>query len=123
MRKTYAQDCIECNIDSETKKLLCTYCITQKVFKGKWKLLIYWHLQQGTKRFNEICRLIPATQTTIARQLRELEEDGIVNRKIYNQIPPKVEYSIAPLGKKFYKTMNDFNDFGIEFFKENGLRK
>jgi DNA-binding HxlR family transcriptional regulator len=121
MRKEYALECKECKVDSETKKLLCTYCITQKVFKGKWKLLIYWHLQQGTKRFNELCRLIPATQTTVARQLKELEEDGIINRKVYNQIPPKVEYSIAPLGKKFYGIMEDMHEFGVEFFKANNI--
>lgn len=122
MREIYSLECKKCNIDIATRKLLCTYCITQKVFKGKWKLLIYWHLHQSTKRFNELCRLIPATPTTISRQLRELEEDGIILRKQYNQIPPKVEYSITPVGLKFYEIIENMHKFGDVYFKENNLK-
>lgn len=101
MNKKYLKECEQCKIDLKTKKNLCPYCITQKVFKGKWKLLIYWHLQNKTLRFGELSRLIPSTQATLIKQLKELEDDGIINRKVYNVIPPKVEYSLTELGKKF----------------------
>ena len=117
MREQYKIECSQCTIDDKTREYLCPYCITQKIFKAKWKLLIYWHLNQGTKRFNELSRLIPATQTTLSRQLKELETDEIILRKVYPQIPPKVEYSLTPLGEKFLKTLEAMNSFGLEFFK------
>ncbi|MBK5201152.1 MAG: winged helix-turn-helix transcriptional regulator [Spirochaetaceae bacterium] len=123
MIEQYATDCNECGIDKKTKSKLCTFCITQKVFKGKWKLLIYWHLHDGTKRFNELSRLIPSTQTTLSRQLKELVIDGIINRKVFNQIPPKVEYSLTPLGKSFENIMNAMDKFGIDYLKSNKENK
>ena len=66
---------------------------------GKWKLHIIYHLMQGTKRFSELKRAIPAvTQQMLTSQLRELEDDGIISRKVYPQVPPKVEYSLTELG-------------------------
>ena len=108
-------------ISKEVKKELCPYCLAQKVIKGKWKLLIFWHLQQGTKRFNELSRLIPATQATITKQLRELELDDVVERKIYEVIPPKVEYSLTPLGVKFGEVTFAMNQWGTLYFQEMGL--
>jgi DNA-binding HxlR family transcriptional regulator len=67
---------------------------------GKWKCVILFHLLGGTMRFNEIRRQVNGvTQRTMTNQLRELEEDGLIERKIYAQVPPKVEYSISPLGR------------------------
>lgn len=121
MNKKYIEECTSCQISNEVKKELCPYCMAQKVIKGKWKLLIFWHLQQGTKRFNELSRLIPATQTTITKQLRELEQDDVVERKVYGVIPPKVEYSLTPLGVKFEEVMASMNQWGLLYFKEMGL--
>ena len=123
MRKVYNEECCACELDDKTKTALCPYCMTQKIFKAKWKLLIYWHLQQGTKRFNELNRLIPSTQTTLSRQLKELEADGIIERKVYSQIPPKTEYSLSPLGMKFKQTMQNMQSFGIDFFQYNHKEK
>ncbi|KFL31658.1 hypothetical protein JP75_09060 [Devosia riboflavina] len=68
---------------------------------GKWKSVILFHLMKdGTLRFNAIQRhLLKVTPRMLTNQLRELEEDGLIIRKVYAQVPPKVEYSLSPLGK------------------------
>lgn len=66
---------------------------------GKWKAVILFRLMEGTKRFNELKRLIPnITQRMLTNQLRELEADGLIHREVYPQVPPKVEYSLTDLG-------------------------
>jgi DNA-binding HxlR family transcriptional regulator len=67
---------------------------------GKWKSVIMFHLLDEVLRFNEIRRKIPGvTQRMLTNQLRELEEDGLIERKVYPQVPPKVEYRLSPLGE------------------------
>lgn len=67
---------------------------------GKWKSVILFHLMERTMRFNEIRRQIPnVTQRMLTNQLRELEEDGLIIRVVYAQVPPKVEYSLSDLGR------------------------
>jgi DNA-binding HxlR family transcriptional regulator len=72
---------------------------TLEVIGGKWKCVILCHLTHGKKRTSELKRLMPnITQKMLTQQLRELEEDGIINRIAYNQIPPKVEYELSEYG-------------------------
>jgi len=71
------------------------------ILDGKWKSIILWHLlTEDTLRFGEIRKRIPnVTQRMLTNQLRELEEDGMLHREVYPQVPPKVEYSLTPLGR------------------------
>lgn len=78
----------------------CPVEYTLDVIGGKWKGVLLYHLIGGTKRFNEFRRICPTiTQRMLTLQLRELEEDGIVHREVYQQVPPKVEYSLTTYGE------------------------
>lgn len=73
---------------------------TLEVIGGKWKCVILCHLTHGKKRTSELKRLMPnITQKMLTQQLRELEEDGVINRIVYNQVPPKVEYELSEYGR------------------------
>ena len=79
--------------------LHCPVKATVDVIGGKWKPLILFFLKQGPMRFNELRRQIPgATQKMLTQQLRELERDEIVHRRVFAQVPPKVEYSLTNYG-------------------------
>jgi DNA-binding HxlR family transcriptional regulator len=88
------------------------------ILGGKWKLLILRELMSGTKRFSQLRRAIPnITQKMLSKQLRELEERGIVKRTVYPQVPPKVEYSLTPIGKKLSKVFDAMHQWGVEYTK------
>jgi Predicted transcriptional regulators len=92
---------------------------TMNVIGGKWKPIILCHLKHQTMRTGQLRRVIPnITQKMLTQQLRELEEDGIVNRKVYNQIPPKVEYSLTDYGKSLNRILEDLCVWG-----ENDVEK
>ena len=72
-----------------------------RMLEGRWKMVIIFHLfDRGTLRFSELERAIPAvTQKMLIQQLRDLERDGIVSRRVFPQVPPKVEYELTPWGQ------------------------
>ncbi|UOQ42883.1 helix-turn-helix transcriptional regulator [Halobacillus salinarum] len=83
----------------EKKKYNIPVEATLEIIGGKWKCVILCHLTYGKKRTSELRRLMPnITQKMLTQQLRELEEDGVINRIIYNQVPPKVEYELSEYG-------------------------
>lgn len=109
-----------CNtLTLKNKNYTCTFEITIDLIGGKWKPLIIWHLgTKGTKRFNELRRLIPQiTQKMLTQQLRELEKDELINRKVYPQVPPKVEYSLTHLGESLMPVLSMMCDWGNTYYK------
>lgn len=78
----------------------CPVEVTLNVIGGKWKGVLLYHLISGTKRYGELKKLIhDITPRVLALQLRELEEDGVIIRTVYPEVPPKVEYQLSELGK------------------------
>ena len=100
----------------------CPFFTTQKILSGKWTILILHLLEDKSVRFNELQRLLGTiTQATLTKQLKQLEQDGLINRKVYAQIPPKVEYSLTDIGKKFQAVLNELEIWGndyINYLKE-----
>lgn len=91
----------------------CPVETTLSFISDKWKVLILRDLLTGTKRFSELKRsLAPITQKMLTQQLREMESDGIVNRKVYPEVPPKVEYSLTELGKSLLPVIEAMKKWG-----------
>lgn len=107
------------NLKFKNKNYACTFEITIDLIGGKWKPLIIWQLgTKGTKRFNELRKLLPGiTQKMLTQQLRELETDNLVNRKVYPQVPPKVEYSLTDLGETLMPILSMMCSWGRDYYK------
>ncbi len=92
---------------------VCPLELVQQVIGGKWKIMILWALSEEKKRFNELQKLFPdITQTMLTKQLRELENDNFIHREVYKEVPPKVEYSLTPMGKDFFPIIEQMNNWG-----------
>mgnify|MGYP000896142921 CR=1 FL=1 len=95
---------------------ICPYVTSQKLLTGKWTLLIMYYLSLRTMRFNELQRELPnLTQATLSKQLRMMEKNGLLIRTAYNQIPPKVEYSLSSLGQHFKPVLDAIEVWGNEY--------
>lgn len=93
----------------------CPAETTLGVIGGKWKLLILRELLAGASRFGELRRRLSGiSEKMLAQHLRELESDGIIARKIYPEVPPKVEYSLTASGKTLKPIIDGLHDWGLE---------
>ncbi len=93
----------------------CPVETTIEAIGGRWKVLIIHHLLVGTRRFGELTRLLDGVSArTLTRQLRELAESGVIERYVHQQIPPKVEYSLTPLGRKLSPILDAMHEWGEE---------
>ena len=98
---------------------LCPVSVVQNTLMGKWKLTILWILHTKTRRFNELQRLIPnISHGVLTNQLRELERDNLINRKVYNEVPSKVEYSLTATGESFVPVMTKIIEWGAFYVSE-----
>lgn len=102
------------------KEYRCAVELTIELIGGKWKAILLWELSKKTLRFNELVRLFPnITRKMLTQQLKEMERDGLVLRKEYNQIPPKVEYSLTNFGKTFMPIILAMNQWGGDYVAGN----
>ena len=97
----------------------CPYVTAQKVLTGKWSMYIMYLLSEGPVRFNELQRRMPEemTHTTLSRQLKNLENEGLIVRKEYQQIPPKVEYCLSEIGEKFKDVLSVLEVWGNDYIQ------
>lgn len=94
----------------------CAVEATLLLIDGKWKGVILYNLLSGTLRFNELKRRLPScTQRMLTNQLRELEADGLVNRQVFPEVPPKVEYSLSARGRTLEKVISALKAWGEQY--------
>lgn len=94
----------------------CPFVKVQKVVSGKWNMIIIYLLSNETLRFGELHRRLPdMTQATLSKQLKYLEESGIIYKNVFNQIPPKVEYSLTEIGEKFLPVLDALEIWSREY--------
>lgn len=94
----------------------CPVATTVGLIGNKWKLLIIRNLLVGTQRFGELKRTIPGiSQKVLTDNLRSMEADGIIKRKVYAEVPPKVEYSLSPLGNSMRPIIKAMETWGTEY--------
>lgn len=107
---------IETDTTIEERFGKCPYATAQSLISGKWAVLILHYLEDGPVRFNELQRLMPKmTHATLSVQLKKLIENELVERKQYDSLPVKVEYSLTALGKEFHPVMEALQEWGQKY--------
>lgn len=100
----------------------CPVETTLSLIGGKYKALILWHLSQGVLRFSELRdRIENATPKMLTQQLRELEAQQLIHRKVYPVVPPKVEYSLTELGKSLMPVLVAMRDWGADYLSSKNI--
>lgn len=103
-------------------KKLYTKCpveYTVSIISDKWKVLIIRDLLEKEKRYSELMKsVVGISDKVLAKNLRELEQDGIINRKVYAVVPPKVEYSLTEKGQELKQILKDMEKFGLKYREE-----
>lgn len=100
----------------------CPVSATLSLIGGKYKSLVLWHLVGKTLRFSELKSLVPeATPKMLTRQLRELENDGLLTRTVYPVVPPKVEYSLTDKGISLFPILKTMFDWGTALLESEGF--
>ncbi|WP_042161343.1 winged helix-turn-helix transcriptional regulator [Paenibacillus gorillae] len=101
------------------KTFYCELELTLEVIGGKWKGLLLYYLIKGPKRTSELKRLMPnTTQKMLIQTLRELESDGLIRRRMYPQVPPKVEYSTTELGQSLEPMLRTLCSWGAVYAEQ-----
>jgi DNA-binding HxlR family transcriptional regulator len=106
------------------EEFYCPVKLTADIIGGKWKALILFYLEGGTRRFGELQRLIPGlTKKMLTQHLRELERDEIIHRKVYAEVPPKVEYSLTRHGASLKPILKLMSAWGNKHRARYGMPK
>ncbi|MBL7929146.1 MAG: helix-turn-helix transcriptional regulator [Bacteroidia bacterium] len=91
---------------------------------GTWKMPILWRLKEKVMRYGELKKDIPRiTDKMLASQLKELEAEGFISRKVFAEVPPRVEYRITPRGKKAIRLVEQIRNYGLELMHEFGVKQ
>ena len=110
---------IDCSAAYQSDRLSCPVEATLEAIGGRWKVLILHELFNGTRRFGELHRSLHGiTQKMLTQQLREMENDGLIHREVYTQVPPKVEYSLTPLGKTLQPVLDAMHFWGKRYLEQ-----
>ena len=105
----------------EGKEYHCAMDVTMDYIGGKWKTVVLWYLRKDKKRFGELRKLIPnITEKMLSLQLKDLENDGLVKRKIYPEVPPKVEYCLTDFGKTLIPMLEEIAKWGRALGEKRG---
>lgn len=105
-----------------TEQTRCPVEVSLALLGGKYKTLILWNLMDQTLRFSQLRRAIPAaTPKMLTQQLRELETDGLISRKVYAQVPARVEYSLTSVGNSVRPILQSLYDWGSSYLRDRGL--
>ena len=100
---------------------VCPVEVAIAVLGGSWKMTVVKHLTERTHRFGELRRAVgPVTPRVLTRQLRELETDGVLCRTVYPEVPPRVEYSLTPLGRTLAPLVAQLNEWGSDYLRARG---
>jgi DNA-binding HxlR family transcriptional regulator len=101
---------------AKRRPLNCGIGPALEVIGGKWKAVILWEMNAQPRRFGELRRLVLGiSEKMLTQQLRELEADGLVHREVFHQVPPRVEYSLTPLGSSLNKALGPLADWGARY--------
>ena len=94
----------------------CAISEIQPIIRGKWTMVIIYFLSRSTHRFGELSRRLPMiTQANLTKELRALENYGLIHREVYREVPPKVEYSLTELGREFLPVISALEDFAEKY--------
>lgn len=100
----------------------CPVETTLELIGGKYKALILWHLSDGVLRFSQLQKSISSvTARVLTHQLRELEAQGLIARKVYPEVPPRVEYSMTELGRSLMPILTAMRDWGAKFLRSQDI--
>jgi len=99
----------------------CAMDVTMRFIGGKWKTVVLWYLRKDKKRFSELKRMIPnITEKMLSLQLKDLEKDGIIERKLYPEVPPRVEYYLTDFGKTLIPMLEEIALWGRTLAETKG---
>lgn len=100
---------------------ICPVETTLSLIGGKYKALILWHLSAGTLRFSQLQKAVTATPRMLTLQLRELENDGLISRTVYPEVPPRVEYAMTDLGRSLMPILTAIRDWGTDYLRSKDI--